>query len=79
MMTHSLSLQRSAEKFHKMNGKLSTTNELSNMKLHEATELFNHYTHLIVEAKKDLHGIFRRIRNLKDKVARLYPEETDGA
>ena len=77
-----------------MNAQLGVANDLSATKLREvrvpaaaqrpsrcdkATEQFHTYTQLLVEAKQDLHGVFRRIRNMRDKIVRQYPAEADGA
>ena len=55
---HTIRLQR----FEKTNEKLSSFNELSTVKLNAAMAQFKRHTQQIVEARKDLHSIFRRIR-----------------
>ena len=50
------------QRFEKTNEKLARFNELSSVKLAASLAQFKRHTQLIIEARKDLHSIFRRIR-----------------
>ncbi|XP_023372932.1 kxDL motif-containing protein 1 [Otolemur garnettii] len=45
-----------------------------NIRLQQMSERFLHHTRTLVEMKRDLDSIFRRIRTLKGKLARQHPE-----
>ncbi|KAM8795073.1 kxDL motif-containing protein 1 [Eudromia elegans] len=49
-------------------------NNLSSVRVQQMSERFLHHTRTLVEMKKDLDSIFRRIRALKAKLAKQYPE-----
>lgn len=49
-------------------------NNLSSARLQQMSERFLHHTRTLVEMKRDLDSIFRRIRTLKGKLARQHPE-----
>lgn len=51
-------------RFEKTNEKLDSFNDLSSHRLVTTLQDFRKHTHLLVEAKKDLHSIFRRIRSV---------------
>lgn len=57
-----LELMYRLQRFEKTNEKLTRFNELSGTKLVTAMAQFKKHTQLIVEARKDLYSIFRRIR-----------------
>ena len=50
------------QRFEKTNEKLDSFNDLSSHRLVSTLQDFRKHTHLLVEARKDLHSIFRRIR-----------------
>ncbi|XP_018923741.1 kxDL motif-containing protein 1-like [Cyprinus carpio] len=62
------------DRFEKTNEMLINFNGLSNVRLQQMNERFLMHTRTLIEMKKDLDSIFRRIRTLKGKVAKQYPE-----
>ncbi|XP_061578075.1 kxDL motif-containing protein 1 [Cololabis saira] len=62
------------DRFEKTNEMLINFNGLSNVRLQQMNERFLLHTRTLVEMKKDLDSIFRRIRTLKGKVAKQYPD-----
>ncbi|XP_062490319.1 kxDL motif-containing protein 1 isoform X1 [Pezoporus occidentalis] len=74
------------DRFEKTNEMLLNFNNLSSVRMQQMSERFLHHTKTLVEMKKDLDGIFRRIRSaaasphpplprtLKGKLAKQYPE-----
>ncbi|CAB1331673.1 unnamed protein product [Coregonus sp. 'balchen'] len=62
------------DRFEKTNEMLINFNGLSNVRLQQMNEHFLLHTRTLVEMKKDLDSIFRRIRTLKVKIAKQYPE-----
>lgn len=62
------------DRFEKTNEMLVNFNNLSNARLQQMSERFLHHTRTLVEMKRDLDSIFRRIRTLKGKLARQYPD-----
>ncbi|XP_075706819.1 kxDL motif-containing protein 1 isoform X1 [Rhinoderma darwinii] len=62
------------DRFEKTNEMLLNFNSLSNARLQQMSDRFLHHTRTLVEMKKDLDLIFRRIRMLKGKLAKQYPE-----
>ncbi|XP_058419783.1 kxDL motif-containing protein 1 isoform X2 [Diceros bicornis minor] len=62
------------DRFEKTNEMLLNFNNLSSARLQQMTERFLHHTRTLVEMKRDLDSIFRRIRTLKGKLARQHPE-----
>uniref|UniRef100_A0A8C2NP91 KxDL motif-containing protein 1 n=1 Tax=Capra hircus TaxID=9925 RepID=A0A8C2NP91_CAPHI len=62
------------DRFEKTNEMLLNFNNLSSARLQQMNERFLHHTRTLVEMKRDLDSIFRRIRTLKGKLARQHPE-----
>ncbi|CAB1323523.1 unnamed protein product [Coregonus sp. 'balchen'] len=62
------------DRFEKTNEMLINFNGLSNVRLQQMNDHFLLHTRTLVEMKKDLDSIFRRIRALKGKIAKQYPE-----
>ncbi|XP_059494461.1 kxDL motif-containing protein 1 [Stegostoma tigrinum] len=62
------------DRFEKTNEMLLNFNNLSSVRLNQMTERYQHHTKALVDMKKDLDNIFRRIRILKDKLAKQHPE-----
>ncbi|XP_053558938.1 kxDL motif-containing protein 1 [Bombina bombina] len=62
------------DRFEKTNEMLLNFNGLSSARLQQMNDRFVHHTRTLVEMKKDLDVIFRRIRMLKGKLAKQYPE-----
>ncbi|XP_030645799.1 kxDL motif-containing protein 1 [Chanos chanos] len=62
------------DRFEKTNEMLINFNGLSNVRLQQMNEHFLLHTRTLVEMKKDLDSIFRRIRALKGKIAKQYPD-----
>ncbi|XP_036749521.1 kxDL motif-containing protein 1 isoform X2 [Manis pentadactyla] len=62
------------DRFEKTNEMLLNFNNLSSVRLQQMSERFVHHTRTLVEMKRDLDSIFRRIRTLKGKLARQHPE-----
>ncbi|XP_004646941.2 kxDL motif-containing protein 1 isoform X2 [Octodon degus] len=62
------------DRFEKTNEMLLNFNSLSSARLQQMSERFVHHTRTLVEMKRDLDSVFRRIRTLKGKLARQHPE-----
>ncbi|XP_072924552.1 kxDL motif-containing protein 1 [Hemitrygon akajei] len=62
------------DRFEKTNEMLLNFNNLSSVRLNQMTDRYLHHTRALVEMKKDLDSIFRRIRTLKDKLSKQHPE-----
>ncbi|XP_072291075.1 kxDL motif-containing protein 1 [Eucyclogobius newberryi] len=62
------------DRFEKTNEMLINFNGLSNVRLQQMNERFLLHTRTLVEMKKDLDSVFRRIRTLKGKLAKQYPD-----
>ncbi|XP_006252984.1 kxDL motif-containing protein 1 isoform X1 [Rattus norvegicus] len=62
------------DRFEKTNEMLLNFNNLSSVRLQQMSERFMHHTRTLVDMKRDLDSIFRRIRTLKGKLARQHPE-----
>lgn len=62
------------DRFEKTNEMLINFNGLSNVRLQQMNERFLLHTRTLVDMKRDLDSIFRRIRTLKGKIAKQYPE-----
>ncbi|KAK6487924.1 kxDL motif-containing protein 1-like [Huso huso] len=62
------------DRFEKTNEMLLNFNGLSNVRLQQMNDRFQHHTRTLVEMKKDLDSIFRRIRTLKGKISKQYPD-----
>ncbi|XP_028305902.1 kxDL motif-containing protein 1 [Gouania willdenowi] len=62
------------DRFEKTNEMLINFNGLSNVRLQQMNERFLLHTRTLVEMKKDLDSVFRRIRTLKGKIAKQYPD-----
>ncbi|KAM6235985.1 kxDL motif-containing protein 1 [Porphyrio hochstetteri] len=62
------------DRFEKTNEMLLNFNNLSSVRMQQMNERFLHHTKTLVEMKRDLDSIFRRIRALKGKLAKQYPE-----
>ena len=56
------------------NCKLSSLNDFSEDTFQDCAAEFRQHTKTLVDMKKQLDSIFRRIRHLKAKVSTLYPE-----
>lgn len=62
------------DRFEKTNEMLINFNGLSNVRLQQVNEHFLVHTRTLVEMKRDLDSIFRRIRTLKGKIGKQYPD-----
>ncbi|XP_077424531.1 kxDL motif-containing protein 1 [Vanacampus margaritifer] len=62
------------DRFEKTNEMLINFNGLSNVRLQQMNERFLLHTRTLVELKKDLDSVFRRIRTLKGKIGKQYPD-----
>ncbi|MCJ8734327.1 hypothetical protein PDJAM_G00233930 [Pangasius djambal] len=62
------------DRFEKTNEMLINFNGLSNVRLQQMNDRFLLHTRTLIEMKKDLDSVFRRIRTLKGKIAKQYPE-----
>ncbi|XP_061533121.1 kxDL motif-containing protein 1 isoform X2 [Phycodurus eques] len=62
------------DRFEKTNEMLINFNGLSNVRLQQMNERFLLHTRTLIEMKKDLDSVFRRIRTLKGKIGKQYPE-----
>jgi hypothetical protein len=61
-------------RFEKTNEKLDSFNEVAQARLAESQVTFARHTQLLLDAKKDLQSVFRRIRTLKARLSERYPE-----
>ncbi|XP_017329547.2 kxDL motif-containing protein 1 isoform X2 [Ictalurus punctatus] len=61
------------DRFEKTNEMLINFNGLSNVRLQQMNDRFLLHTRTLIEMKKDLDSVFRRIRTLKGKIAKQYP------
>ncbi|KAI8495927.1 KxDL motif-containing protein 1 [Branchiostoma belcheri] len=66
-------------RFEKTNEMLQSFNTLSSIRFDETQEMFKKHTQTLLDMKKDLDHIFRRIRELKGKVSKQYPEAFQAA
>ncbi|XP_061629655.1 kxDL motif-containing protein 1 [Phyllopteryx taeniolatus] len=62
------------DRFEKTNEMLINFNGLSNVRLQQMNERFLLHTRTLIEMKKDLDSVFRRIRTLKGKIGKQYPD-----
>lgn len=62
------------QRFEKTNEMLLNCNALSNGRLKAANDDFKAYGKVIIDMKKDLDYIFKKIRVIKGKVANQYPD-----
>ncbi|XP_026991461.1 kxDL motif-containing protein 1 [Tachysurus fulvidraco] len=62
------------DRFEKTNEMLINFNGLSNVRLQQMNDRFLLHTRTLIEMKKDLDSVFRRIRTLKGKISKQYPE-----
>jgi len=62
------------QRFEKTNEMLTNVNTLSACRLERATSDFKKHTATVLDMKKDLDSIFKRIRNIKAKLAKQMPE-----
>lgn len=62
------------DRFEKTNEMLLNFNGLSSARLQQMSERFLQHTRALLELKRDLDSIFRRIRTLKGKLSRQHPE-----
>ncbi|XP_077451914.1 kxDL motif-containing protein 1 [Stigmatopora argus] len=62
------------DRFEKTNEMLINFNGLSNVRLQQMNERFLLHTRTLIEMKKDLDSIFRRIRTLKGKIGKQFPD-----
>merc|ERR1712098_748784 len=58
------------QRFEKTNEMLTNVNTLSATRLERATNDFKKHIGTVTEMKKDLDSIFRRIRNIKTRLAK---------
>lgn len=66
------------QRFEKTNEMLTNCNALSVNRLKSAGTEFKKHTQLLLEMKKDLDSIFKRIRVMTTKLASQYPEAFSG-
>ncbi|XP_039297375.1 kxDL motif-containing protein CG10681 [Nilaparvata lugens] len=62
------------QRFEKTNEMLLNCNSLSVNRLKVASAELKKHTQLLVEIRKDLDGVFKRVRNLKTKLGDQYPD-----
>ncbi|XP_042874194.1 kxDL motif-containing protein CG10681-like [Penaeus japonicus] len=67
------------QRFEKTNEMLSNCNALSATRFALAQKEFKKHTALLVDMKKDLDNIFRRIRTIKTKLSNQYPSAFSAA
>lgn len=60
-------------RFEKTNEMLINCNALSTVRFHNACQEFKRHTLLLMDMKKDLDIVFRKVRNLKTKLTFQYP------
>nr|CAG4644259.1 EOG090X0CBU [Lepidurus arcticus] len=62
------------QRFEKTNEMLINCNALSAGHLQKANQDFKKHAQLLLDTRKDLENIFRRVRTLKSKLATQYPQ-----
>merc|ERR1719483_801646 len=67
------------QRFEKTNEMLTNVNALSATRLERANNDFKKHTNNVVEMKKDLDSIFKRIRAIKMKLAKQMPTSYNAA
>lgn len=70
-------LQR-LQRFEKTNEMLTNCNQLSVHRLKTAGTEFKKHIALLIEMKRDLDYIFKRIRLVKNKLSQQYPQAFNG-
>lgn len=66
------------QRFEKTNEMLTNCNQLSVNRLKTAGSEFKKHTALLVEMKKDLDYIFKKVRVIKNKLSQQYPQAYNG-
>lgn len=66
------------QRFEKTNEMLSNCNSLSATRFALAQKEFKKHTALLVDMKKDLDNVFKRIRTIKTKLSNQYPAAFTG-
>ncbi|KAG5681350.1 hypothetical protein PVAND_010794 [Polypedilum vanderplanki] len=67
------------QRFEKTNEMLLNVNQLSQSRLSNITEEYKKNSKLLIEMKKDLEYIFKKIRTIKSKMEAKYPEAFEQA
>ncbi|XP_076239018.1 kxDL motif-containing protein CG10681 isoform X2 [Calliopsis andreniformis] len=67
------------QRFEKTNEMLTNCNQLSINRLKTAGNEFKKHTALLIEMKKDLDYVFKRIRIIKNKLSQQYPQAFNEA
>lgn len=67
------------QRFEKTNEMLLNVNHLSQSRIKIATEEFKKNSKLLIDMKKDLEYIFKKIRVMKTKLEQKYPEAFEEA
>ena len=62
------------QRFEKTNAMLSNVNHLSSVRLDRANKDFRKHSQNVLEMKKDLEIVFRRLRSIKEKLKTQCPE-----
>ncbi|XP_055338306.1 kxDL motif-containing protein CG10681-like [Paramacrobiotus metropolitanus] len=60
-------------KLEKANETLDTCNTLSHQRIDAYATDFKHHVKLLLEMKKDLESLYKRLRIVQTKVSKLYP------
>merc|ERR1711971_1466577 len=66
------------QRFEKTNEMLTNVNSLSAVRLEKANNDFKKHTQNVVEMKKDLESIFRRLKIIKQKLNKQMPEACEA-
>ncbi|XP_070547242.1 kxDL motif-containing protein 1-like [Ptychodera flava] len=66
-------------RFEKTNEMLSSFNKLSSNHYDEKVEQFKNHTRTLLDMKRELDTIFKRIKVLKTQVARQYPDAYEAS
>ena len=66
------------QRFEKTNEMLANCNQLSITRLKDATNDFKKHTALLVDMKKDLDYILKKIKTIKTKLNQQYPDAYSG-
>ncbi|XP_038073719.1 kxDL motif-containing protein 1-like [Patiria miniata] len=70
---------RMLSRFEKTNEMLSNFNKLSASRYEKTVEQFKEHTQVLMEMKRDLDIVFRKIRVLKDRLSSDYPASFEAA
>lgn len=66
------------QRFEKTNEMLTNCIDLSNNRFKLASTDFKKHINLLITMKKDLNYVFKKIKNIKEKIGVAYPNAYEG-